>query len=92
MPRGEPGATDPLELVGVGVPGGEGAVEGMVAAYAREFARLRWPRERILALFRTPRYASPHGAWLRLGEERVRALVDGALEPFTPPPEGGDHA
>ncbi len=92
MPHGEPDSTDPMALVGVEVPAEAGAVELMVTVYAEEYARLRWGRDRILAAFRTERYASAHGAWLRLGEARVVELVEEALERFTPPARGGDHA
>lgn len=92
MPLREPDATDPMELAGVEVPADAGAVELMVTTYAEEYGRLRWDRERILALFRAPRFRSAHGAWLRLGEDRVRGLVEEALERFTPPARGGDHA
>jgi hypothetical protein len=75
-----------MELVGVGVPSGPGAVEEMVRTCAAEFRRQGWDRPRILAIFRSPHYASVHGAWRLLGEARCAALVDEALEPFLPPP------
>ena len=82
MPLRDPDGTDPMELVGVAVPSGPGAVEEMVRTYGSEFARLGWGRERILAAFRFPWYASAHGAWRTLGEARVQALVDESIEGF----------
>jgi hypothetical protein len=81
-----------MELVGVEVPADAAAVETMVTVYAEEYGRLRWDRDRILAAFRMPRYASAHGAWRVLGEARTAELVEEALERFTPPARGGDHA
>ena len=89
MPLRDPDGTDPMELVGMEFPAGAGAVEEMVRVYAVEYRRLGWERDRILATFRSPRYASAHGAWNALGEGRVRELVDEALEPFLPPAAAG---
>ena len=89
MPLHDPDATDPMELAGAVLPAPPGTNERMVRVYAEEYARLGWPRARILATFRSPFYASMHGAWRLLGEARIRELVDEALEPWTPPaPEG----
>ncbi len=71
-----------MELVGVSVPAGPEAVEEMVRGFAWEYRRLGWARARILATFRMPWYAAAHGAWRALGEARVAALVDEALEGF----------
>ena len=84
MPLLDPDGTDPMELVGVELPAGLDAVEEMVRAYAVEYRRLGFGRARILATFRMPWYAAAHGAWKSLGETRVAALVDEALEPFPP--------
>ncbi len=88
MPHDDPASTDPMEVVGVRVPAAPGACEEMVRTFAEEYARLGWPTVRILATFRSPWYAAMHGAWLALGEERVRALVAEALGPRTPPSPG----
>jgi hypothetical protein len=88
MPLREPDGEDPMELAGVVLPAPQGAVEQMVLVYAEEYRRLGWDRGRILAAFRMPLYASAHGAWRLLGEERVAALVDEAIEPWSPPAGG----
>ena len=90
MPLRDPDGTDPMVLRAVEVPAGADAVEEMVRVYAGEYRRLGWRRPRILATFRSPWYVPAHGAWLALGEERVAALVDEALEPFAPPRGAGE--
>jgi hypothetical protein len=87
VPLRDPDAADPLELRGVAVPAGGEAHEEMVRAFALEYRRLGWGRDRILATCRSPFYASVHGAWRLLGEGRVRVLVDEALAPFAPGPD-----
>jgi len=74
-----------MEIVAVTLPGDPGSVETMVAVYAEEYARMGWPKARILATFRSPWYASAYGAWRALGEDRVRELVDEAVLPFAIP-------
>jgi hypothetical protein len=88
MPLLEPDDTDPMLLAGVVLPDAPGATEEMVRVYAEEFRRLGWDRGRILATFRMPYYASAHGAWRLLGEKAIAALVDEALEPWSPPRGG----
>jgi hypothetical protein len=91
VPLGDPDPSDPLAILAVGVPAGPEAHEEMLRAFATEYRRLGWGRDRILATCRSPFYASVHGAWRLLGEARVRALVEEALAPFEPagPPAEG---
>lgn len=68
---------DPVELVGVrlGAALDDDALREMALAFVEEYALLGWPRERILRLFASPRFAGPHRVWRALGENAVRALV-----------------
>ena len=73
MPYDDPEVDDPLELVGVELPGDETVTREMAAAFADEFARLGFTRPQILALFRRPDYTGAHQAWTLLGEDDDRA-------------------
>jgi len=73
---------DPTMLVGVSVPGDEASVREMAYAFAEEFARMGFSRERILALFDSPQYGGAHGARLRLGEAEIGRIVDESLSVF----------
>ena len=75
----EPEASDPHELVGVLLPGDETSTREMAAAFAEEFARFGWKRDRILGLFRNPAYRAAHAALEALGEEQIRSVVDEAM-------------
>ena len=75
----EPEASDPHELVGVVLPGDEASTREMAAAFAEEFARFGWQRERILAMFRNPAYRAANAALGTLGDEQIRSVVDEAL-------------
>jgi len=82
MPRQEPDATDPMTLTGVEFPATEEDVVEMARAFAGEFAMSGWDGDRLLHLFRNPRYGGPHLAWKQLGEERVREVIEEALLPW----------
>jgi hypothetical protein len=75
VPYRDPDPEDPSVLIGVGLPGDEATTREMAAAFADEFARMGFDRERILALFRSPFYAGAHDAWRLLGEGAIEILV-----------------
>jgi len=75
----EPEPSDPHELVGVLLPGDETSTREMAAAFAEEFARFGWTRDRILALFRNPAYRAANAAREALGDEQIRSIVDEAM-------------
>ena len=75
MPKNEPDASDPMELVPVRAGGGEGSLLAMAECLAEEFLSLGYGPREVLALFRSSDYALPHRAWLELGEVRVFTLV-----------------
>jgi hypothetical protein len=79
----EPEAGDPLEIVGVVLdrPMDEGAVDDMARTFVEEYALLGWSPERILAMFRRPFYGGAHDAYERLGEPRIRVLIEQTMGP-----------
>lgn len=74
-PPGRQQAEDPLELVGVSLPGDSDSVREMAYTFAEEFAAMGFGEERLRKLFRTPRYAGAHRAWQVLGDEEVCRIV-----------------
>jgi len=74
--QAEPG--DPLALVGARVSGGD--VDELLRCFIEEYAAMGFGAHEILALFRQPQYAAIHPAYLRLGEEAVRARIATVLE------------
>jgi hypothetical protein len=70
--------SDPLALVGMRVPGGD--VDALLRCFIEEYAAMGYGAEEILALFREPRYAAIHPAYLRLGEDAVRARIAAVLQ------------
>ncbi|MBI4575202.1 MAG: hypothetical protein HY722_02950 [Planctomycetes bacterium] len=80
-PRDDPDVTDPLEAVAVSCPAGPEALEAMATAFVEEFLSQGLPPERVVALFRDPFYAAPHGVWRARGEAYVRSLVARARRP-----------
>ncbi len=80
MPYRDPDPADPHELVGVSIPGDLDSTRQMAATFADEFAALGFTGERLLEMFRRPRYAGAHRAYRMLGEEEVRRIIDESLE------------
>jgi len=75
MPYEEPDDTDPLELVGIELPGDISAWREMAECFAVEYARLGFSMERIRQLFSSPLYAGPYQARQLLGEETIRQII-----------------
>ncbi len=69
--------TDPMELVGIGLPAGDPAI--MARCLIEEYLLLGWDEQRIALLFTRPCYRATHGLYQALGEERIRALIGEAL-------------
>lgn len=76
-------AEDPLEIVGVVLdrPMDADAIDDMARTFVEEYVLLGWSPERILAMFRRPYYGGAHDAYERLGEPRIRALIEQTIEP-----------
>ena len=83
MPFDDPESDDPLEFVGVELPGDERSTWEMAAAFADEFAQLGFTRAQILALFRREEYGGAHRAWSILGGPEIERLVDDSLAVWT---------
>jgi len=79
MPYEEPDETDPMELVGVELPGDEASWRDMAECFAVEYARMGFTTERIRHLFDTPLYAGPFRAKEILGEQAVRQIIAEAV-------------
>ena len=77
MPKDEVDPTDPMELVGVELPAASDAeLTEMTDCFIEEFARMGWPRAKVLKMFRTPFYAAAHRVWLAKGEGFVQERLE----------------
>jgi hypothetical protein len=88
MPKDEFDFEDPMELVGVELPvASEDSDREMVRCFAEEFLRMGLTGAGLLDLFRSPFYSGAHGAYMRLGEAEVRAIIaetEAVLRPRRP--------
>ncbi len=66
---------DPMELVGMVMPGEPGQLEAMAEALVDEYARLGWDEKRILTLFVNPFFLATHRIYRQKGEAYVRELI-----------------
>ncbi len=72
MPKDEADSDDPLELVGMFVPGDD---QAMTECFVEEFMLMGYTDDRLLGLFRDPHYAGVHRIWRHYGETYVRDLI-----------------
>ncbi len=75
MPHGQPDPADSNILVGVRLPADENGLVDMAYTFAEEFAALGHDQDRILRMFRNPRFGGPHAAYRALGEGVVLGIV-----------------
>ncbi len=75
MPRGEFANEDPLELVGMVLPGEAGQLERMAETIVEEYVRLGWDERRLMVLFTQPVFMATHRIYLQKGEAYVRDLI-----------------
>jgi len=65
--------TDPMELVGVPVPGGDS--RAMAECLVEEYLLLGWDERQVMMLFTRPCFRATHRIYLDKGEAYVRSLV-----------------
>jgi len=76
MPYKNPAPEDPMELVGVVLPGDADSMREMAYVFAGEFSRMGYKAKEILSIFKNPFYAGAHGAYRALGGETIRSIID----------------
>lgn len=75
MPKDEFVEEDPMELVGMVLPGEAGQLERMAETIVEEYIRLGWSERRLMALFTNPMFAATHRIYRQKGEAYVQALI-----------------
>jgi hypothetical protein len=75
MPKDEFVAEDPLELVGMVLPGSPSTLEAMAEAIVEEYVRLGWNELRLMTLFVNPMFLATHRIYRQKGEAYVRELI-----------------
>ena len=75
---------DPMELMGMVMPGDENTLEEMAECFIDEYARLGWGERQILALFVSPMFMATHRVYRTKGEDYVRDLIQKRLDIWHP--------
>jgi hypothetical protein len=75
MPKDEFVDEDPMELVGMVLPGSEGQLEIMAECIVEEYIRLGWDEERLMTLFTNPMFLGTYRICRYKGEDYVRELI-----------------
>ena len=66
---------DPMDLVGMVLPGEAGQVEAMAECIVEEYVRLGWDERRLFSLFVSPMFLATHRIYRQKGEGYVRRLI-----------------
>ena len=69
---------DPMELVGMVVPGEPGQLEMMAEALVDEYARMGWDEKRLMSLFVNPFFLATHRIYHLKGADYVARLIQEA--------------
>ena len=69
-------ADDPMEMIGMVMPGEPGQLEAMAECLVEEYVRLGWDARRLLTLFVNPMFMATYRIYQQKGEAYVRELID----------------
>ena len=75
MPKDEFVAEDPMQLVGIVLPGEEGQLEAMAECIVEEYVRLGWDERRLMTLFVNPMFMATYRIYRHKGEAYVVGLI-----------------
>jgi hypothetical protein len=66
---------DPMELVGLVLPGEAGQLERMAEVIVEEYVRMGWDEKRLMVLFTHPMFQATHRIYQLKGEAYVGQLL-----------------
>ena len=66
---------DPMDLVGIVLPGEPGQLEAMAECFVEEYIRMGWDEPRLMTLFTNPMFMATHRIYRQKGEGFVRELI-----------------
>ncbi|MCI0437963.1 MAG: hypothetical protein L0177_02400 [Chloroflexi bacterium] len=69
---------DPMELVGVQIPGGN--IDEVADGLIQEYLMMGWTQLQVLFLFRSPYYAATHQIYRMKGEAYVKERIQRLAE------------
>lgn len=75
MPKDEFVSEDPLELVGMVLPGEPGQLEVMAECLVEEYVRMGWGEERLMTLFVNPMFSATFRIYRHKGKVYVQELI-----------------
>jgi O-phosphoseryl-tRNA(Cys) synthetase len=85
---------DPMELIGIVMPGEPGQVEAMAECLVEEYARMGWSEEKLFTLFVNPMYMATYRIYRQFGEDYVQELINRTCDRWRLPEtmRGENHA
>jgi hypothetical protein len=83
MPKDEFVSEDPMELVGMVLPGSPGQLEAMAECLVEEFVRMGWDEERLMTIFTNPMFAGTFRVYCYKGKAYVQELIQSCLHKWT---------
>jgi hypothetical protein len=92
MPKDEFVDEDPLELVGMVLPGEVGQLERMAETIVEEYVRMGWDEQRLETLFVNPMFLATHRIYQQKGHAYVKSLVQQTCAKYRIPSAEVKHA
>lgn len=75
MPKDEFVNEDPMELVGMVLPGDEYQLEMMAECIVDEYVRMGWDEKRLMTLFTNPMFLGTYRIYHQKGEDYLCELI-----------------
>jgi len=75
---------DPMQLVGMILPGEEGQLEAMAECIVEEYVRMGWDERRLMTVFTNPLFLATHRIYRLKGEGYVREMIDKTCAKWRP--------
>jgi len=92
MPKDEFIDEDPLELVGMVIPGEPGQIVRMAEIIVEEYVRMGWDERRLMTLFVNPMFMATHRIYQQKGVRFVDDLIRKTCAKYRIPPAEVKHA
>ena len=88
MPKDEFAHEDPMEMVGMVVPGDSETMDAMAEALVEEYVRMGWDEARLMPLFTNPMYLATHRIYREKGVAYVIELIHKVRNKWNIPNQG----
>ncbi len=84
MPEKKFDQEDPMEMIGIVIPGESTTTDDMALVFIEEFIRMGWSEKKLLGLFTNSMYMATYRIYMEKGEKYVKNLIRENVEKYRP--------